>query len=337
MGSPEQSGEWETQAEIDACLEETGVTGPQIRRWRRKGLLPEVQQIPDAYHGSVVLYPRGTCAQIKAAKALFGEKNRVDYVGLRLWRQGFPVDEKYWRPRLRRLGSSADRILTLLHWLQSRYDDDQSPNLPERAAQRRMSNIILSRIVGRLTLDDLAIFFRVLLNIGMGQFDGFESPVKGEGPTRDKLATIKAFDMEAAERHEVLGQKLDLIRVLPSALENASIAFSMGSFAQAADAPADEIFQARDDARNSLTIILSLYKTMSRIYGDQAFGLRFFAWFAERAPDATIDGLILPMMRLRAIPRAVMSSEKIAELAFQAEAVLATSERIERLRQEDPR
>jgi hypothetical protein len=27
-----------------------------------------------------VRYPRGTCAQIRAAKALFNEKNRVEYV-----------------------------------------------------------------------------------------------------------------------------------------------------------------------------------------------------------------------------------------------------------------
>jgi hypothetical protein len=48
-----------------------------------------------AFRGSLVRYPRGTCAQIRAAKALFNEKNRVEYVGLRLWREGFPVDEKH--------------------------------------------------------------------------------------------------------------------------------------------------------------------------------------------------------------------------------------------------
>ena len=85
----------ESQAEVDAVLAETGVTMDQVRRWRREGLLPDVVQDQQAYRGSVVLYPKGTCAQIRAASALFKQKNRVDYVGLRLWMHGFPVDEKY--------------------------------------------------------------------------------------------------------------------------------------------------------------------------------------------------------------------------------------------------
>jgi hypothetical protein len=47
--------------------------------------------------------------------------------------------------------------------------------------------------------------------------------------------------------------------------------------------------------------------------------------------------LILPMMRLRAIPGAILPSEKIAELAIQASAVRERVETIERLRTEDPR
>ena len=90
----------ESQAEVDAVLAETGRTMDLVKRWRHEGLLPDVIQEQQAYRGSVVLYPKGTCAQIRAASVLFKEKNRVEYVGLRLWRKGFPVDEKHWRPRL---------------------------------------------------------------------------------------------------------------------------------------------------------------------------------------------------------------------------------------------
>ena len=329
--SSEQNAEWESQAEVDACLAETGVTKDQVVRWRREGLLPEVGQVPDTYHGSVVLYPRGTCAQIRAAKARFEEKNRVDYVGLRLWRDGFPVDEKHWRPRLKRLGRVADRMLSILRWLESRYDrGDQSATLSERAAQRPISNIILSRTIGRVKADDLAIFWRVLIDIGMGQFEGFEPPVAGETQTRDERATIAALDIGAAERHKILGQGLNLIEVLPSALNYTAIAFSMGSFERAAAEPEEEIAQARNDAQNALTIGLSLYEAARGIYGDQAFASGFLPG-SEKAPDAQIDGLILPMMRLRAIPGAILSSDKIADLAIQALAVRDMSARIERL------
>jgi hypothetical protein len=76
----------ESQAEVDAVLAETGRSMDQVRRWRREGLLPEVVQDQQAYRGSVVLYPKGTCAQIRVSSALFKQKNRVDYVGVRLWR-----------------------------------------------------------------------------------------------------------------------------------------------------------------------------------------------------------------------------------------------------------
>jgi hypothetical protein len=337
-GSVDQYSEWETQAEVDACLAETGVTKDQVTRWRRKGLLPKGVEQDSDYHGSTVRYPKGTCAQIRAAKALFEKKNRAGYVGLRLWRQGFPVNERYWRPRLKLLGRLGDRLLSILQWLQTRYDrDEQGGTLSERAAERPPSNVILSRVVGRVKGEDLAIFFRVLADIGTGRFDAFEPPVTGESQTRDERATITALDIGAAEHHKILGQGLDLIKVLPSALRYTAIAFSMGSLAQAADAPEAEIAQGRNDAQNALTISLSLYEATKGIYGDQAFGLRFFAWVAKKAPDDLIDGLILPMMRLRAIPGAILPSEKIAELAIQASAVRERVETIERLRTEDPR
>jgi hypothetical protein len=81
----------ESEAEVDAVLAETGVTIDQVRRWRRKGLLPDVVQDQHAYRGSAVLYPQGTCAQIRAASALFKQKNRV------------PAAQAAWPPR----GSAA--------------------------------------------------------------------------------------------------------------------------------------------------------------------------------------------------------------------------------------
>jgi hypothetical protein len=102
----------ESQAEVHSILAVTGVTMDQVRRWRREGLLPHVVQDQQAYRGRVVVYPQGTCARIRAATALFEQKNRVDYVGLRLWRLGFPAEEKHWRPRLRQLVLCPTNIFT---------------------------------------------------------------------------------------------------------------------------------------------------------------------------------------------------------------------------------
>ena len=126
----------------------------QVRRWRREGLLPDVVQDQQAYRGSVVLYPKGTCAQIRAASALFKQKNRVDYVGLRLWRLGFPVDEKYWRPRLQQRGRMLDRVVSPPHAarseIRSRSSKAKLSSTMRRDELEPADDIVLSRIKGRI-------------------------------------------------------------------------------------------------------------------------------------------------------------------------------------------
>ena len=209
--------------------------------------------------------------------------------------------------------------------------------MQERAARHPASDIILSRIKGRLGTEELASFFRVLLEIGTGEFVNFEHRAKDETRSPGEEATIKAFDFDKAESHKILGKNFNFIDVLPSALKNAAIAISMGNFARAADAPVEEIATARDDARNTFQIALSLFEAFEWIYGPEAFGLRFAAWFARKAPDAVIDGLVLGVLRLRAVPDAILPSEQIAEMAKEALAVWKVSKRLEWLWRHDPR
>ena len=106
---------------------------------------------PQAYHGSVVRYQKGTCDQIRAITTLFKEKNRAKYVGLRLWRLGFPVDEKYWRPRLQKSGRQLDWIVPLVIRLIDRFNrDSESETFYDRAARGfvKTDDIVLSRLKG---------------------------------------------------------------------------------------------------------------------------------------------------------------------------------------------
>jgi hypothetical protein len=332
-----QNGEWETQAEVDACLAETDVSKDQVVRWRREGLLPkEIEQESD-YHGSVVRYPKGTCAQIRAAADLFREKKRVAVVGLRLWRRGFSVDEKHWRPRLQKSGRMLDRILPLVMRLIDRFNrDSQSETFHDRAAREfvKTDDIILSRVKGRTSAENLPILLRVLSEVGTGEFHGFEAPRHRDEDGKvwrsaDETAVIRAFDLMNAESHAILGKKLNPIELLPSGFDSVSAAMSMGNFVRVADAPAEEIARARDDARNSVAIALHLYEANRWIYGDGAFGLRLAAWIARKAPDVLVDATTLLMFRLREVPGAILPSDKIAEMANQAREVCLFSKRHE--------
>jgi hypothetical protein len=206
----------ETQAEVDVLLAETGVTMEQVKRWRREGLLPDVVQDQQACPGSVVLYPKGTCAQIQAARALFKQKNRVDYVGLRLWRLGFPVDEKFWKPRLKFAGRIADRVAHLLPGFVERFDRDSSESTFSEAAAAGLSqtkNIVLSRIKGRVEVDRLPAFVQTTEEVGRGDFVGFGHVVEDEEQIGGGATTVDALDLQSSERDSILGRKLNLFSV----------------------------------------------------------------------------------------------------------------------------
>jgi hypothetical protein len=87
-------------------------------------------------------------------------------------------------------------------------------------ARHPANNIIVSRIKGRLLGEDLAIFYRVLRETGLGEFERFDTPGGDETRSRDEAAAIKALDIGNSEKHEILGKKLNLIDVLPSALNS---------------------------------------------------------------------------------------------------------------------
>jgi hypothetical protein len=329
---------WESQAEVDVVLSETGATMNKLPRWRREGLLPrEIDWRPHNYHGSAVRYPKATCRQIRAITTLFKEKNRVEYVGLRLWRFGFPVDERHWRPRLRKAGQQLDWIIPLVMRLIDRFNrDSESETFYDRAARGfvKTDDIVLSRLKGRTSVDNLPILLRVLSEFGTGDFYGFEAPrVRDEDGkvwrSVDETVISGAFDLTNAQSHAIVEKRLNLIELLPSGLGHVSTAMSMGSFASVADAPAEEIARARDDASNALAIGLNLYEASRWICGDGAFGLRLAAWIAQKAPDALLDSMTLLMFRLRKVPGAIRPSDEIAELARQARKVWLYSKRHE--------
>jgi hypothetical protein len=216
---------------------------------------------------------------------------------------------------------------------------DRFKTLYDYAAERLepVDGVILSRIKGRIDSQEMPTVLRVIGDVGTGEFEGFETSIAGEEHTSDEALTIRALDLTKAGSHSILGRRLNLIELLPSGLKDVSAAMSMGNFEHVAKAPAEEIACARNDAKNSLSIALNLYDANRWIYGDGAFGLRFIAWIARKAPDPMIDGMTLLMFRLRQIPGAIQPSDKIAELATQAREVCLLSKRHEWYWRNDPR
>ena len=183
----------------------------------------------------------------------------------------------------------------------------------------------------------LPTVLRAIGDIGTGEFDGFESSIAGEEHASDAALTIRALDLTKSGSDSILGKQLNLIELLPVGLKDVSTAISMGNFELAADACAEDIGLARDDARNSLAIALNLYEATRWIYGDGAFGLRLAAWIARKAPDILVDTMTLLIFRLREVPGAMLPSDEIAEMAEQARKVCLDSKNLEWRWRNDPR
>jgi hypothetical protein len=301
--------------------------------------LSDVEQVPSAYYGSAVFYPAGTCAQIAAAARLFREKNRINYVGRMLWWEGFPVDERYWKPDLISLAGWADRVCGWIAPLMDREGDNQR-TLPERLSDAGHSDIILSRVRPRLEGNELASVLRVALDTASGCFTRFEEPErdsKGRERSFDETAIVRGLDLAASGTHSIFGHRLRLKEEIEGALKAAARAIRTTSFSDVATGREEIIFAARNDVRNALRMELALYEACEWVYGRQAFGLRLVAWIAKKRPTTMIGIMILGFAQLRRASNQLLSSEEIAALADTAEAAQRDSQQLQSLWKSDKR
>jgi hypothetical protein len=336
---------WETQEQINACRAANGVSPRQHERWAGLGHVPHAEQRPMPGGGSFVVYPPGTCAQLAAAARLFREKSLAEHVGKMLWWEGYPVDEKCWLPKLTRLANSLDRILKLLGQFIRHHDrNENSETLGDRLARSNKSNIVLSRIKRRLSVDERALLFGTTIELALGEGIGIEI-LRAAPPARatdDKSRVergsdwlIRALDMSAADRDTVLGYKFTFRKALPGVLETISTAFATGSFSECV-ADRKALFAARDDVRNGLSIGADMYEAWKDIYGSGAFGLRLISWISNKKPELLIAAVILGIMRLRQIPNDLHLSPEIAKMAHAAKRCRNDAETMRRFRSSHP-
>jgi hypothetical protein len=328
----------ETQAQIDACLAVTGTTMDQVRRWRREGLLPDAIQKPNPYSGSSVYYLPGTSAQIVAIARLIRVKHSLSYVGQQLWWEGFSVPDRYWQPRLLKAAQRYDSgIRRIAEYVARDVGGFEQPTLQERIAKSRVTNIIMSRIRGRLSREGLAAHIGIVLSVATGEFQQFNLPGSVETEAFDQARTIEAMDLEASRTDAIFGNSFAFIRELPIILRVMSSAQETCPFEELAQGPALPILEARDDVRNGLRMAVAMYEANRWIYGPQAFGLRLAAWIGKKQPEWLMPLLILGFARLRRSSIGYLSSAEIKSLAETAEKAKLDSLKIKALWQRDPR
>lgn len=348
MDPTEESAEtFESREDLVRLILEAGHTMPsehQLERWRGEGLLAPVRQVQTRYHGSSVEFPIGTAKQIIEIQRLLKIKNSFDYVGWELWWSGFPVDDKWWKPKLKNIAENADKELDIVKDVLRKAEDnsddlisyptsifDQQISLPTKGS-------FFSRIVRRVQPDEIGRLMRVLSEISIGSFHGFDDP-NDQTPNSDQGIVISAFDIHDQnsfkpfqpskanenDKHIIDGKRLELAKGLPAMLQAISQAFSNYKFADVIDFPVEEIEAARDDYRNGLQIAENLYESTSWVFGDRALGLRLINWIANHNSEASKSHSILLFALLKRVSADILPSSEISKMALKSNQLKAIS------------
>jgi hypothetical protein len=326
--SEDPRGQWESQADVDACLNKTGVTRDQVNRWRRKGLLPEVEQTwPLAYHGSEVRYPVGTCAQIRAAKELFGTKDRVEFVGWELWWHGYEVDKRHWLRRLRLIARFGDRLLRKIRNESAERDRQHLPStVLDELADEISSDPRLTKVKRRVGPDNLLSLLGIVLGGIMG---GFNANLDSE----DRKILDAGFDITQANMDQALGHRLMLGDGLIDFLSIISSLIETRTLSEICNLSEDELKGARNDARTAINLALNFYDAALPVYGEKAFGLREAARQASKSSPNTEALFVLVFAALKRYSSFLLDNETITDLGKKAAAILKDFEELRRLQQ----
>jgi hypothetical protein len=344
---------WLTWEALSARLAANGVddiTERQLERWRNEGVFPAVQNVPLKFQGSVTYYPPNSCEQALEIRRLLGEKDLFAYVGWELWWRGFWVGEIHWKLALEKAASQWDRYLGKLK-LQIAKDEKSNSNktIFDRAAQSNVSNIVLSRLRGRVEIENLATVFRVILETATGQFRDFEPNPQTDVRTDedvaagrklkspDEIQLMHALDFVQSEADTVLGKKFQFSAALLPMLRDISTALRTGKFSDVCQYSNVEIEQARTDLRNAMKLAITLYEAKGWIYGRNAFGLRLMAWVAKKATPELKCMMILCWVKLRRVSIDLYPSAEIASLTDQVEIIRHFSQQLRQLAEIDGR
>jgi hypothetical protein len=313
----------------------------QLARWRAVHLLPRVDQThPSAYQGSTIDYPAGTAQLVVEIQRLLKIKNSLDFVGWELWWQGYSVNEKYWKPEIRKsVEPFANSLVFASAELVAEEDSDElverNETLLDKVAKSIVENRFFSRIARRISQAQRSIFLRVFVDVARGKFSGFDTPNSTSEKSEQDIVT-EALDLRDANSfrksekeyldsedseihaHQILGQRLDLGRQLPDVLNGLSVAAKSGKLSEVLDYPLADIEAARNDVRNAMQIGLCLHETLAYSHGPRAFGLRFVAWLLSRSTIQQKAFWVASIAMLRRYGNILLPSAEIEKMALDA-------------------
>lgn len=298
------------------------ISPSQIERWRREGLLPRPRQIGRGRgQGSIVAVLAASAAQALEIQRLFKIREKKDWVGWQLWLRDYAVDERYWRPALKR----ARAILRNVRDAARTYRNATQDREVDLSQLRKNVLTIVSgaplhsplRLLNPEMLETLVGFG---IEVLLGEFGGFSRDEDGQA----ELAAISAMvGTQAADRSIVSGHQIDFAARIEIVLRDTSTGLQKLSRKRVLAEPSSS---SREEFISVLEIASMLYRSLTPIFGRSALGLRTFHRIAAKPAIDMEAVMLLSWMALRDMSDSLLTRLEIREMR-EAALTLAKSAR----------
>lgn len=259
------------------------VTGDQIRRWHKAGLIPRPVNAPGRGRakGRLPYYPPGTDQQLEALLRAHRRFRSLKDVAWCLWWAGYAVPEQPIRDRLRQLGARIDEALASLVQRPSGELTEKAWDLTDAFAVAPLRGVP-ARVRRRVGRDRFPTVLTQLLQFATGTFRDFEpDPVSGDHEDRAILLKGLGLDRATTDRVGASGPWLD-VDILGPVLEEMSRGFAAVSFEPMARTVSLTGLQtARDQMRVFLAVLSGFVEMVRPALGPNPFGFGELARIAE--------------------------------------------------------
>ena len=220
----------------------------QLAYWHRKGLLPapDIARLGKG-HGTESVYPAGTSEQLLVLCDIYQEHKRTADIGWRLWLRGYPISDARIRGYVSTHARRFDRL---------RGSTDEDPDDIVNASEtRRLPTTGLGMIRRHVGPKRFPTAVRVLLEVGVGDFNGFEDA--GEAAILEKALGSPALGGN-------IGEALSLVSRLLRTPLNSSVV----------NATDDDLAEARKEFTSVFGMLRTFGAAAGSILGAQGFTLR---------------------------------------------------------------
>ena len=254
----------------------------KLRRWHRKGLLCRPRQVGRGKGaGSISKYPLEAIEPAKTIAALLKERRDFDWVGWKLWLMDYPVDDRYWRPRLTAAAELWDKTIPIIrNYIDA--DDDRFSELISDLFHGRSDQPMFAAIRKALGANRFEEIMGTLFDMSVGYDVG-----PGHDPESDDYRkAVDVMDLALGlrntrtdhfpggptllrnEPNSPVGDYLPLLKTLGETFNSVSWSKFLNDLTPTA------LNEAKRELVNALGYFAVMDSVFSAILGPDSFGLR---------------------------------------------------------------